>query len=394
MKTSLPFTSLSATQFRSRTHNVEQGNPRSFTVLKNWSLILALLAIGVFPVLAQPIVQPGSPDFYQHQTTENQANSGWCFYTAFEDAMYYDANHGFPNLYANNANWVTAMNNNLTTAINTADSGYPSFFMNKYISDQGYAATLGESTILNSGGGYSIYDSFTQNLNAGSNVLVHIVQNAGVSNQWWGFHVMDAVGYSASNHTIMVLDPDNNRYGAYGFPGTNANPPSSGFYTNGFNVGVPYNLVDYTNTQPIPIESGFGGVGNPTNSLLQQYTVDANGVITDGIYAGTQIDAIFAIGPVPEPSSFALLLGAALAFGGFRVARRKKLGLMLVLVACGLIGGPAVAQTLNSSFLGTRWDLPVAGTNTPGNPPPISKCWAALGILAFGGGFATGTSGN
>jgi hypothetical protein len=298
---------------------------------------IALLAFTGGGALGQPAwynsgtqsgIEPGSPDFYQHQTTENQANSGWCFYTAYEDAMYYDANNGFANLYPNmgNPNWVATMNNNLTTLINTPFGNplTPANFMNTYIAAQGYGGVLGEATTANSGGGYSIYNAFTSDLLAGSNVLIYITQNTGVTNQWWGFHVMDAVGFSVTNHTIDVLDPDNNQYGGYGFPGTAANPPASGFYTNSYGVSVPYNLVDYNTNEPVPIENGFGDVGNPTNKDIQQYTVDANGNITSGIYAGTQINYLFAIGPVPEPSVFALGLAIAVVSGGYRLARRRK----------------------------------------------------------------------
>jgi hypothetical protein len=87
---------------------------------------------------------------------------------------------------------------------------------------------------------------------------------------------------------------------------------------------VPYNLVYYNTNEPFPLENGWGDVGNPTNSLLQTYTVDANGVITSGIYAGTQIDGLWAIGPVPEPSVFALSAASATLFTVWRMRRRKR----------------------------------------------------------------------
>ena len=49
-----------------------------------------------------------------------------------------------------------------------------------------------------------------------------------------------------------------------------------------------------------------------------------NGNITDGIYAGTRIGMIFAIGPVPESSSLVLGLMSLTAFAGYRLVRRKK----------------------------------------------------------------------
>ena len=116
---------------------------------------------------------------------------------------------------------------------------------------------------------------------------------------------MDVVGFDAINHKIVVLDPDNNMYGGYGLPGV-----------------APFNLVYYTNSQPFPVETGdWSQVGNPTNSLLQEYTVDASGNITDGIYAGTQIAYLYDIGPVPEPSAATLGIAAATAVVAFRLGR-------------------------------------------------------------------------
>ena len=70
-----------------------------------------------------------------------------------------------------------------------------------------------------------------------------------------------------------------------------------------------------------PVEGGWGDVGNPTNSLLQAYAVNADGFITSGIYAGTYVDGFFAIGPVPEPSAIAL---AGISTGIFMMYRRRR----------------------------------------------------------------------
>jgi len=243
--------------------------------------------------------------------------------------MYYDANNGFPNLYANNANWVNGMINNFQNILNTPVTGtysttasYLNATYNSYITAQGYGMSLGSTSTGNSGAGYSAFNVIQQDLLAGSNTLIFM--GPGSTNQWWGFHVMDVVGFNASNHTLIALDPDNNRYGGYGYPGTNTSPPSSGYYTNRFGVPVPYSLAFYNTNEPMPIESGFGDLGGPTNSLLQSYTVDAGGDITSGIYADTYISSIFAIGPVPEPSSIALGVVAAATFGAYRRVRRKK----------------------------------------------------------------------
>lgn len=69
--------------------------------------------------------------------------------------------------------------------------------------------------------------------------------------------------------------------------------------------------------------SGWSDVGGTTNSLVQAYTVDANGNIIDGVYAGTSINSIDAIGLVPEPSSLALGLMSATAMGGYWRMRRR-----------------------------------------------------------------------
>ena len=107
------------------------------------------------------------------------------------------------------------------------------------------------------------------------------------------------------------MDPDNNQYGGYGLP------------TVAPNNYVPYSTNTTANISAV-IETGlWSQVGDPTNSLMQQYTVDANGNITDGIYAGTHIDYLYDIGPVPEPSVAALgLLAAALA--AWRLGRRGR----------------------------------------------------------------------
>jgi hypothetical protein len=298
-------------------YSKSRGLDKGCMIIRRSILSIAFAALSIGTALAQPSwydpttqsgIEPGSPDFYQHQITGTITNGGFCDYFAYEDAMYYDSNNGFPNLYANNANWVNAMNTNFFNIyasggnINVANPA----FMTSYIANQSYGASLGVNSMTNSSGGYSIFNAFEQNLLAGSNVLIRILDGTN-TNQWWNFHVMDAVGFNATNHTIVVLDPDNNMYGGFGLPGV---PPN--------------NLVYYTNSEPFPIESGWGDVGNPTNSLLQAYTVDANGNITDGIYAGTRISNIYAIGPVPEPSVFALGLASVTIFGAYRLARRKK----------------------------------------------------------------------
>jgi MYXO-CTERM domain-containing protein len=135
---------------------------------------------------------------------------------------------------------------------------------------------------------------------------------------------MDVVGFAASNHSIIVLDPDNTRYGAIGFAGTNASPPPTGLFTNYDGYATPYTLSLYTTNNPFPVENGWADVGAPTNSLLQSYTVDANGFITSGIYAGTKVDEFFAIGPVPEPSSIALGLLSVAAFRAYRRRRSRS----------------------------------------------------------------------
>ena len=272
-------------------------------------------------------IQPGSPDFYQHQISGTYANEGFCDFFAYEDAMWYDHNNGFPNLYANGTGWVDAMVNNFTniylstSGFNAPASSPP--FMNTYILSQGYTNQLGMVPYQNPRSNSLAFSNLRNNLLAGSNVLVRIeLTNATytVSNQWWGYHVMDVVGFSSSNNTMVVLDPDNTRYGASGLPLTFA----PGYLTNNFGVGVPYNLVYNTNSQPFPEETGWGDVGNPTNSLLQAYQLSADGTILNGIYAGTQVTWLYDIGPVPEPSVAALALVAATTLGAWRWTRRKE----------------------------------------------------------------------
>ena len=281
-----------------------------------FTLAVASLAAG--SALAQPAwydsgsqsgIQPGSPDFYQHQTTELQDNLGWCFQTSFEDAMYYDHNHGYANLYTDNSDWVSAMNANLANIISFTNT--PPNFLESYITNKGYGSTLGVSEIDNSGaGGYAMYNAFTANLLAGSNVLIFLKPFGQATNTWWGstFHVVDAVGFAGTNHSVVVLDPDNNKYGGFGYP------PGS----------KPFNQVNYTNTEPIPIENGWADVGAGTNSYLQSWTVDATGNLVSGDYLDAQIAALITIGPVPEPSPAVLGLAAAICYGAYGLARRKK----------------------------------------------------------------------
>lgn len=302
---------------------------------------LAFATLGLASALGQPSwydsstqsgIEPGSPDFYQHQVNENPAyvNDGFCAYFAFEDAMYYDANNGFANLYANNANWVSGMVTNFQNILSASPSGsFPtvtaslSATYSNYISSQGYGTSLGVTATGNSGGGYAAFNLIEQDLLGGSNALILI--GSGSNNQWWAFHVLDVVGFNASNHSLVVLDPDNNTYGGGGFPGTNLNPPLSGYYTNSAKVLVPYNLVYYNTNESLPVETGlWSQVGGPTNSLLQSYTVDAGGDISGGAYDETYITSVFSIGQVPEPSAIALGLAAAATFGACRRLRRKK----------------------------------------------------------------------
>jgi hypothetical protein len=283
---------------------------------------IALLAVNV--ALADPAwydatnqkgIEPGTPDFYQHQTNnlaDTMANGGFCFPSSFEDALYYLHNNGFGAAYTDNANWVTAMNSNLNSIVGTFNpTSYNVTGMKNYITAVGLGTQLGVTSYANPGGATSaIFNTFTQDLLNGSNVLVHLDPN-GVGGLWWGgtYHVMDAVGFDKVNSEIVVADPDNNKYGGFGFPG--------GATTN--------LLVNYDpSSEALPTTSGFGDVGTITNAPLQEYTVDNTGKLTDGPYAGTLIDQLFVIGVVPEPSSIALVLTSAVMFGGYRLAGRRK----------------------------------------------------------------------
>jgi hypothetical protein len=285
----------------------------------------ALLAVNV--ALADPAwydgtnqkgVEPGTPDFYQHQTnnlSETEVNGGFCFASAFEDALYYLHNNGYGAAFTDNANWVTAMNSNLNSIVGVFNvNGYSANGMSTYIAARGLTASIGVTSVANPGGNTSaIFNTFTQDLLDGSNVLIHLVNNTGVSGLWWSntYHVVDAVGFDKVNSAIVVADPDNNKYGGFGFPGD----PN------------PNLLVNYDpNTQAIPLGNGFGDVGTITNAPLQEYTVDNTGKLTDGPYAGTTIDQLFVLGVVPEPSSIALVLASAVMFGGYRLAGRQKTG--------------------------------------------------------------------
>jgi hypothetical protein len=271
-------------------------------------------------------IQPGSPDFYQHQVNQipGVSNEGFCAYFSFMGAMYYKSVMGFANLYQNDANWVSAMINNAYNIYNTPSTGsgaldfYNSLY-NNYISKSGYESQLISTTITSFTGENGVYNTIKSSLLSGSSVLVNITPN-GTQNQWWGFHVMNIVGFSSNS--IVVLDPDNNRYGGYGYPGASIDVPASGTLVNGYGVGIPYNLSFYNNSDPMPIVSGWSDVGNPSSSLLQTYAVDPDGVITSGGYAGTKISGLWTIAQVPEPSTYALFgIGA---IGMLIVMRRKK----------------------------------------------------------------------
>src|SRR6266566_4217281 len=105
-------------------------------------LILGLLLAGLYlsPLMAQPSwydggsnsgIQPGSPDFYQHQIQETGFNGGFCDFFAYEDAMYFDSTIGFPNLYANNPDWVNGMVTNFLNILAT-DVGPQFSYMRNY----------------------------------------------------------------------------------------------------------------------------------------------------------------------------------------------------------------------------------------------------------------------
>ena len=280
---------------------------------------IALLAVNV--ALADPAwydgtnqkgVEPGTPDFYQHQPSplnETEATSGWCFQSSFEDALFYLHNNGYAQAYVDNTNWVAAMLTNLSSVVNGSPGAFVNA-MNTYIGSVGLGTALVTTGPLNPGGNTSaIFNTLTQDLLDGSNVLVHLAPN-GVGGLWWGgsYHVMDAVGFDKVNKAIVVADPDNNKYGGFGYPGD----------------ATPNLLVNYSPTNPPPIETGWGDVGSITNAYLQEYAVDNTGMLTNGPYAGTLIDQLFVIGVVPEPSTLALVLASAAMFGGYRLAGRRK----------------------------------------------------------------------
>ena len=296
---------------------------RHIRMLRRLSFLgIALLAVNV--VLADPAwydatnqkgIEPGTPDFYQHQTNnlaDTMANGGFCFPSSFEDALYYLHNNGYAQAYTDNPNWVTAMNSNLNSIVGTFNpASYNLTGMNNYLTALGLNTSLAATGVSNPGGNTdAIFNTFTQALLNGSNVLVHLAPN-GVGGLWWSgsYHVVDAVGFDKVNNAIVVADPDNNQYGGFGFPG--------GATTN--------LLVNYDpSSEAIPIANGFGDVGTITNAPLQEYTVDNTGKLTDGPYAGTLIDQLFVIGVVPEPSTIALVLASAAMFGGYRRAGRRK----------------------------------------------------------------------
>jgi hypothetical protein len=310
-----------------KTRPFRPGNPKSIgsrhvRMMRRLSF-LGIAFLTVNAALADPAwydatnqkgIEPGTPDFYQHQTNnlaDTAANGGFCFPSSFEDALYYLHTVGYAQAYTDNPNWVTAMNSNLNSIVGVfKPNNYNVTGMRNYLAGIGLGTTITVTSCANPGGNTSaIFNTFTQDLLNGSNVLVHLDPN-GVGGLWWGgsYHVMDAVGFDKLNSAIVVADPDNNEYGGFGLPGSATT-----------NILVNYD----PSTELIPTTSGFGDVGTITNAPLQEYTVDDTGMLTDGPYAGTMIDQLFVIG-VPEPSSLALVLASAVVLGGYRRVGRRK----------------------------------------------------------------------
>ena len=197
------------------THSVNRGpGLRSRPALKSHA-VLAVAAVATllagrtaaqpswYDSVAQRGIVPGYPDFYQHQVSEtSQPNGGFCTWFAYEDAMFYDHNSGFPNLFSDNpTDWTSGMLSNFFS-IYAAPGGFDAAagigFMNGYIANPrggaGYAGVIGATTVANTAANFSIFTNLTGALLAGSNVLLNIDPGTSTT-QWWRYHILDVVGF-------------------------------------------------------------------------------------------------------------------------------------------------------------------------------------------------------
>ncbi|MDJ0729134.1 MAG: PEP-CTERM sorting domain-containing protein [Crocosphaera sp.] len=151
----------------------------------------------------------------------------------------------------------------------------------------------------------SLFEAYHAELCRSEDVTVRFEGTSIEGDPWWegSFHVVTGAGVADckdnTNKMFWFADPDKR------------NVIVDGMYPNNDDVRQPYpNIVG--GNPPIPIGEKH----------YEKVTVDANGVITDGIYKGAKIAEIVAISPthVPEPSS---ILGL-FALGGLGLTQLRK----------------------------------------------------------------------
>src|ERR1017187_655980 len=150
-----------------RLSNPKSVGSRLIRMMRRLSFLgIALLAVNVamadpawYDATNQKGIEPGTPDFYQHQTNDladTAVNGGFCFPSSFEDALYYLHNNGYGQLHTDNANWVTAMNSNLNSIVGVFNpANYNVTGMKNYIAARGLAAAIDVTSVANPGGNTS-----------------------------------------------------------------------------------------------------------------------------------------------------------------------------------------------------------------------------------------------
>ncbi|MDD5297710.1 MAG: hypothetical protein PHU46_12425 [Rhodocyclaceae bacterium] len=289
------------------------------------------LTIAAVPVSAwaypTELLNSTTPDFFQHQKDIFPADGytsdgGVCFATSFVDELSsLSKQYSDTRLYSANADpgkWLKDMVSNIQSVLSTASGSAmrsPGYDARSYYQSYLESVDAGRWGVYGSANASTYFDYFASKLAEKDGVLIYLEANgakdAGGNNKfWWGWHVLAGVGYKSADdmNSFIFADPDNTKYPN---PADPADPRYQGFcttVTGGCKPTGQYLAADGPPTG--------GNVGGYNDSYYQGFTVDANGVVLDGIYAGAKVTYIYDITPVPEidpasgTSALTLLLGS------------------------------------------------------------------------------------
>ncbi|GIK19405.1 MAG: PEP-CTERM sorting domain-containing protein [Leptolyngbya sp. PLA2] len=183
----------------------------------------------------------------------------------------------------------------------SSNAGYADAIVDRfYLSGKQVRRDHNDGKSDNATGFANLFEAFAAGIDSNRAVVVNITADEKLP-FWWArsFHVMTGVAVDTDNSVIYVADPD------------------STFRGGGWDDGEDKAFERrYLATDDYP-------AGDPRDPKVRDryysaFTIDANGVFTDGAYKGAVIESVFTY-IVPAPGSLALV-----GLGGGAMLRRRR----------------------------------------------------------------------